>query len=279
VYDNHVDYLNIPVRISYRRRFFDKRGSKIPPYVQELHNHCDQDPLRHKVFSLINISGLAIGLASAILILLYVQDELSYDRFHEDHERIFRVGLEATNQGNDIRVAVSAVPLAPVLSSAYPEVEASTRLFTFVGESIVKHGESIFIEEQFYYADEGFFRVFNQEMLSGEAERALTLTNTVVITEEMAEKYFGPEDPMGKIIEVSVESYMDPFARRQFEVTGVVRKFPDNSHLGFDFIGSLKSTGLTESSDWLDCPVYTYLKLREGASGTGIFSNPSGIFT
>jgi putative ABC transport system permease protein len=108
---------------------------------------------RHRTYSLINIAGLAIGLASAILILLYVQDELNYDRFHDNYRQIYRVGLNATNQGNEITLALSSMPLAPRPRQDYPEVKSATQLFTLVGESTVRYGDNNFLEKRFYFTD------------------------------------------------------------------------------------------------------------------------------
>jgi len=166
---------------------------------------------RHKAFSFINISGLAIGLASAVLILLYVQDELGYDRFYRNYDQIYRVGLHSAKEGNERKIAVSCVPLAPTLALDFPEVVSATRVFTFIGEPIVKYNESSFPEEKFFYADSGFFGEFETGLLRGDPETALSRPNTVVITDEMAGKYFGKEDPTGKVIEVWVEPGILPF--------------------------------------------------------------------
>jgi len=215
--------------------------------------------IRHKVFSLINISGLAIGITSAILILLYVQDELSYDKFHENADQIYRVGLQATSQGNEIVVALSCLPMAPVLARDYPEVISTTRLFTFAEQSIIRYKRNSFHEDRFFYADSSFFGVFNTGLMHGDPAKALARANTVVITDEMANKYFGEEDPIGKVIEVGVD-------RTEFEVTGVLKKYPGNSHIKFDFLGSLESTEFINSPFWMSYMVYTYVRLQEGYS-------------
>ncbi|MBE9509814.1 MAG: ABC transporter permease [Bacteroidetes bacterium] len=214
----------------------------------------------HKAYSLINISGLAIGLASAILILLYVQDELSYDKFHDNYDQIYRVGLHSTKEGNELIVAVTNVPLAPTLVRDYPEVISTTRMFAFVGEPIVRYKENSFLEDRFFYADSSFFGVFTKGLLKGDPATVLARSNTVVITDEMANKYFGSEEPIGKVIEVGID-------RTEFEVTGVVKKYPGNSHIKFDFLGSLESMEFINSTNWLSYYiVYTYFQLQEGYS-------------
>jgi putative ABC transport system permease protein len=170
----------------------------------------------HKVYSLINILGLAIGLAGAILILLYVQDELSYDKFHENYDQIYRVGLHGNSQGNEIVAAVTCVPMAPILVRDFPEVISAARLFTFIEQSIIKYMENIFLEDRFFYADSSFFSVFETGLLRGYPATVLARANTVVITDEISNKYFGEEDPIGKVIEVGVDG-------NEFEITGVVK--------------------------------------------------------
>jgi len=215
--------------------------------------------VRHKVYSLINISGLAIGITSAILILLYVQDELGYDKFYENADQIYRVGLHGTNQGNEIVAAVTCVPMAPVLARDYPEVISAARLFTFVEQSLIQYKENSFLEDRFFYADSSFFGVFKTGLLHGDPATALARAKTVVITDEMANKYFGEADPMGKVIEVGVDG-------TEFEVTGVVKKYPGNSHIKFDFLGSMESTEFINSPFWMSYIVYTYVQVREGYS-------------
>jgi len=222
--------------------------------------------IRHKAYSLINISGLAIGLASAVLILLYVQDELGYDKFHENYDQIYRVGLHSFKEGNERIVAVTDVPLAQTLVQDFPEVTSSTRLFTFVGEPIVSYKENSFLEDRFFYADSSFFSVFKTRFLSGDPATALTRPNTIVITDEMAEKYFGSEEPLGKNIDITVESMFDRFTKTEFEVTGVVKKYPENSHLKFNFLGSMESMDYINRISWMNYMVYTYLHLNEGYS-------------
>lgn len=213
----------------------------------------------HKAYSLINISGLAIGLASAILILLYVQDELSYDKFHDNYDQIYRVGLHGNIQGNELVVGVTCVPMAPTLVRDYPEVISATRLFAFAGEPIVRYEDNSFLEDRFFYADSSFFAVFRTGLLKGDPTTVLARANTVVITDEMANKYFGSEEPIGKVIEVGVD-------RTEFEVTGVVEKYPGNSHLKFDFLGSMETTEFINSTFWINNMLYTYFELQDGFS-------------
>ena len=158
--------------------------------------------LKYKGYSFINIIGLAIGLASAILILLFVQDEISYDKFHDKSDQIYRVYLNGKIASDEMVVAVSCAPLGATMVKDYPEVLNSTRLFTFSGDPLVRYEENNLVVEKYYYADSTFFDVFSANFLRGDPATALNRANTVVITSEMAEVFFGKEDPLGKSLKV-----------------------------------------------------------------------------
>ena len=206
---------------------------------------------------MINITGLAVGIASAVLILLYVQDELSYDRFHEKSDQIYRVGLHGTIAGNEMKVGITSAPMAQTLVDEYPEVLHATRLFTFTGSPVVKYNESSFVVEKYYLADSTFFDVFTVEFINGDPETALNRTNTMILTRETAEKIFGTEDPVGKTLLVGND-------QETFEVTGVVEEFPGNSHFNFDVLTSIVSMPGANSPVWVSNNFVTYIVLQEG---------------
>lgn len=212
---------------------------------------------RNKVYFLINLLGLAIGIASSIIILLFVLDELSYDRHNEHFKEIYRLAIRGKIQGNEIEAALSNAPMGATLSSDFPEVENHTRLYTFDGDPIVRYGDEVFIEEDFYYADSTFFEVFTAPVVSGDPAGMLNRPNTLVLTEETARKYFGNEDPVGKMLVVGEHE-------NQYEVSGVVKGFPENSHFRFNMLGSMTSIYLADVTRWLGNNNYTYIKLREG---------------
>lgn len=212
--------------------------------------------VRFKAYSAINITGLAVGMACCILILLYVFDELSYDRFHENSDRIYRIGIDIDMGGkNAVLAAVSPAPMRNILLQEYPEVEAATRFKNF-GYPVLRYGDKVFSEEKFFWVDSTFFDVFTVEFIKGNPGTALTLPLSVVLTERMAKKYFGNENPMGKLLNMD--------NRRDYKVTGVVKEFPENSHLHFDFLASISSYPFVEQQGWLDNDYYTYILLREG---------------
>ena len=212
---------------------------------------------KHKTYTLINIAGLAIGVASALMILLYIQDELSYDKFHKKSDQIYRVYLNGKIAGDELVVGVSCAPLGATMVNDYPEVLNSTRLFTFGGDPIVRFGEKKIVVDLFHYADSSFFDIFTVNFLRGKPETALNRANTVVITSEMAKKFFGNEDPLGKSLKVGND-------QTEFEITGVVEKFPQNSHHHFNMLASFVTLrDLANSSFWVSNNNYTYILLQE----------------
>jgi len=209
-----------------------------------------------KGLSVINIVGLAVGIASCIVILLYVAAELGYDRFNENADQIYRIHLEALVNGGKVNVAMSARPLGPTLAHNYPEVAAYTRIKN-VDAPTVKYKDKVFSERKFYWVDSTFFDVFTVSFLEGDPKTALATPNTIVITESVARKYFGNENPVGKILGTSQSG-------QDYLVTGVVKEFPPNAHFHFDFLGSLSSCEDSRSQSWVENPYYTYVLLRKG---------------
>jgi putative ABC transport system permease protein len=212
---------------------------------------------RNKGYSSINLLGLAIGIASSIIILLFVLDEVSYDRHNEHFRNIYRICINGKIQDNEMVAALSSAPMGATLKRDYPEVEEFTRLFTFVGEPIVRYEDNVFIEEEFYYTDSTFLNVFTAPALYGDPQKMLNRPNTVVLTEETAQKYFGNEDPVGKMLILGEEETL-------YEVTGVVKGFPENSHFRFNMLASMTSISDVDENQWIGNNNYTYIILKEG---------------
>src|SRR5690606_21614677 len=151
-----------------------------------------------KGYSVINAFGLADGMACCLLILLYVQDELAYDRFHERAGRIYRVTSDLHVGAQEASLASSMNPLGPVLERTFPEVERAVRVGQFKDQTLVRRGDRVFYEDDFYFADPQVFDVFTFPLVSGDPATALAAPGSVVIDEDMARKYFGAEDPLGQ---------------------------------------------------------------------------------
>ena len=217
--------------------------------------------LKYKGYSIINILGLAIGMAACILILIYVQDELSYDNFHKDADRIFRTVLDVQSQAGQIEYATTPSSLAQALKNDFPQVEYVARLMNNP-EFTIRYADKKFNENRIFHIDPKIFEVFNIQFLQGDAKSCLDRPRTVVITESIAKKYFGDKNPLGKLLD---------FGYTKFEVTGMVKDFPQNSHLKLDFLLSLKPFDVENwmTTGWKNFDgqtnlTYTYIKLRPG---------------
>ncbi len=215
---------------------------------------------KHKGYSFINISGLAVGMACCILIFLWVKDELSFDRFHENADSIYRVTEHQYNSSGDyFPVAVTPWPLAEALKNDYPEIIESARLRILSGPLISYKDKKIY-ERDFVAADPSFLEIFSFLLKKGDLSTALTEPNTILITEKAAARYFGKEDPIGKIL-----TFHNTY---DFKVTGVLEDVPHNSHIQFDFLVPFESTlrkfGWTDS--WWTNNYTTYIRLAKNAS-------------
>ncbi len=218
--------------------------------------------LRHKGYSLINIIGLAVGVTAFIMIVLYVQYEISYDDYHSQADRIYRVATRGSLSGNDFNMAVSPCPVGAAFVNEIPGVLASARI-TNMGFPVIRYNEKTFSEEHWFTVDSSFFDVFDVQFIQGDPKTALTQPLTVVITQSTAERYFGNEDPMGKILNSD--------KRRDYKVTGIIADCPGNSHFHYDFLASMMSyPQLANDQIWVNNNVYTYLVLDEFTSAQSV---------
>jgi len=211
---------------------------------------------KHSGYSLIKVFGLSVSIACCILMFMWVRHELSYDRFLPDAERMYRVGYYGVVQGNTVHGVQACPTMAPVLNSDFPEVEAATR-FRRLGNPVIRYGEKVFSEENWFAADPNFFAVFQLTFLAGNPQTALEKPDSLVINQSTARKYFGEENPVGKTINSD--------RRRDWRVTAVVADMPENSHFHFDFLASMNSyRNMGTETTWLSNNYYTYFILREG---------------
>jgi len=215
---------------------------------------------RHRAYSFINITGLAIGIASCLLILLYIQSELNYDSFHEKADRIYRIPLRFNVGTNHFDCALAPSPLAEAMISDFPEVTASTRLYQQfrTGNVYVRYQDKQFVEKKFVWADPSVFEVFSISLLEGDPNSSLTKQNSVVITPAVAEKYFESEEPVGKMITLEDGTL--------YQVTGIAEPLPLNSHFHFDFLASFATLKKSRDPDWYDTAVYTYILTQDHVS-------------
>ena len=215
--------------------------------------------VRHKTYAFINIAGLAIGMAVCLMIMMWVQNELSFDQFHTNSHRIYRLCTHLTVSGTDRRAPMTGPPMAPAMMNDFPEIVNGVRL-TPLRRMAVKYEDKIFYEGAIHYADSSLFDVFTFPLIKGDPHTALAQPYSVVITEAMAQKYFGDEDPLGKALTIDYQ--------REYTVTGVAENTPNNSHLDFDLVCSFQTLYVEQRQGldvWGWLGYYTYLLLDEGA--------------
>ncbi|MFC6103506.1 ABC transporter permease [Olivibacter domesticus] len=226
--------------------------------------------LRQRTFSSINILGLALGLATCLLISLYIFDELSFDRFHEKADRIVRVVFKGTTPGGKLNEAHVMPPVAQALKTEFPEVEDATR-FRRAGKPIFLINGNRFYEEEMAFADANIFNVFSLPLIHGDSKSALKEPNTVVISQDMAKKYFGRINVLGKLLIIKDSN-------TPLKVTGVMENIPANSHFHFDLFTSMASFGPASSTSWMESEFFTYLLLKKGVDYKGLEGKLPAVF-
>jgi len=212
---------------------------------------------KNRIFSFINIAGLAIGLASAILIILFIAKEISFDRFNKYSDRIYRAYVDGNIGGQEFRGAWTSYTLAPSVTKEIDDIEDFVRLEVYP-QQFVWSGDVKGIEDNVVFADSSFFRIFSIDLIYGDKENVLKDPNSVVITRSKALEYFGTENPLGETLEFNTK---DNF----YVITGVMEEFPDNSHFFCDFLLSMSNIPESRSDNWLSNSIYSYLLLRKGA--------------
>lgn len=209
---------------------------------------------RHKGFSLINILGLAIGMGSCLLIFMYVQDELSYDRYNKYADRIYRVGTHLKMQSREMSVASVCAPMAKALVDEFPEIENAVRFREGSSSYLFKVGDKGFREERVVFSEPSFFDIFSIPLLKGNPDTALESPNTLILSQKTAEKFFGSTEPVGKVLSVD--------GSQNYKVTGVFKDIPHNSHFHFDIIASFSSLDEGRDPSWFNMNFPTYILLR-----------------
>ena len=211
---------------------------------------------RNPGYSFINIVGLATGMAAFILILLFVNAETQYDTEHDQPDNVFRIVLDAAVMGQTVKSTNTSAPLAPTLLDEFPEVEASARIDDF-SNVLVSYEDNRFYESQFFLADSSIFKILNIPLASGDPETALTRPNTVVISAPTARKFFGDDDPIGKVLRIDDQT--------DYEVTGVMAPPPGRSHFEPELIGSFITSSQANATIWFNNSFVTYLRLKPGS--------------
>ncbi len=212
---------------------------------------------RNKTFSSINIFGLAIGIACSLLIFLFVKDELKYDRFNDGVDNTYRVVKDFINDdGTALPDATTPPALAPAMQREIPGIAAVTRVFpNWGGNFLISYADKKITEEKVYRVDSSFFDVFSFPFIQGDKKKVFEQLNSIVVTESAAKRYFGKDNPMGKVL------HFDNLG--DMAVTGVIKDVPAASHFHFDFLVSVRKLAGNLDADWNFYNFYTYVKLKE----------------
>jgi putative ABC transport system permease protein len=231
--------------------------------------------VKRKRFSLITVIGLAVGVTCCLMIMLYVKQELSYDTFFPNADKIYRIGHSVIRPTRTDISAATPTPLAPALQTDYPEIEYITRVY-FESDVLFEYEEKQIYEDRVVYADPAFFDVFPFSIIKGDSSSILDTPQSIVVTDSMAEKYFGDKDPLGKVLRVN--------KNQNFIVTGVMQDVPVNSHFHFDFVISFLSKNEENFGLWLDMwtgftTLYTYAVLTENIDVEEFQSRIEGTIT
>ena len=210
--------------------------------------------LRSNGYSIINILGLATGMACVLLIILYIADEYSYDRFHDNAKQIYRIGTYGNIGDMEFKGTTTPAPLAKALMDDYEEVVYATRILEGIN-TVITYKNKSFFETKYLYADTNFFKVFSFPLIKGDPVTALREPHSMVISESTAKKYFGEKDPLGEILHEADGN--------DYRITGVAKDPPHNSHFHFDFLASLNTFKWTSNKNWLYDQYYTYFLLQK----------------
>ena len=217
---------------------------------------------KHKFFSIINILGLTIGIAGCLFITMYIYDELNYDHFHAKGERIYRVNLHGKLGGQEIYTTNTSFPMSKALVAEIPEVEEATRV-NDMGEWIFRNGDLAFNEEGVMAADSNFFSVFSFQLLAGNPETVLKDPNSIVLSEDLAKKYFGDESALDKTLSIGND-------KSEYKVTGVMENSRGDSHLKFNALLSSSTFPWMNQTNWLSNSLWTYYVLNENGTAASV---------
>ncbi len=210
---------------------------------------------KRKLFSLINVIGLSVGIACFFLISANLMDEFSYDNFHENTENLYRVALERIYPDNVVNYAIIPSSLGGAMLNDFPEVVDMTRILKMQANVIFRYGDKTYEEDKLFFVEPKFFEMFNIPLIGGDPAQVFSTPNSLVMTRDTAVKYFGDEDPIGKNITTP---------QGQFMISGVCENVPKNSHMELDFAASLDLLGLDRQPNYVSFSVYTYIVLSDG---------------
>jgi putative ABC transport system permease protein len=223
--------------------------------------------LKHFGYSILNILGLTLGITSALFLVIYIADEVSYDRYHEKADRIYRVSSSIKEPDDKFTWIVAQIPFGPQVVKDYPEVQSSVR-FINMPRALYKFEDKEFNEENFFYVDSTLFDIFTYKVIKGEVKSALLSPKKIILTEKIANKYFGKSDPIGKTLTTGTDTY---------EVTGVIEDVPTNSHFRFDALAARNNLP-KDIGNWGNFGVFTYLLFPENFDVKAFETKMKGMY-
>ena len=225
--------------------------------------------LRNKVYSLINIIGLAIGIACCLLILVHVMDEFSYDGYHAKKDNIYRMALERMYPDHNTHYAMIPATMGEAAKDEFPEIQEMVRLWAAFGDVIFQYEDDIYEESHVMFADSSFFDVFSIPLKEGNPQTALAKPNSLILTQETAKRYFGDEPAMGKTLKTNFGDFL---------ITGVCGDVPQNSHFDFEFLGSINSLNfIVDNKEYMSFSTRTYLLLKDGTNPAALEAKFPGM--
>ena len=195
-------------------------------------NTAIRNLFRNKVYAFINISGLALGISCCLLISLYVYDEMNFDNFHAGKDRLYRVAADLYLNNEKTTTGLTSLAVGPSLEEDFPEVEAAVRMMSMGNKITIRYEDKMFYEEGLFLTDSTYFKVFSFDLLAGHPDQVLTRPKTIVLTKTLADKYFGHEEAVGKVILIN---------NKEYEVVGVMQDPPSNTDLQFKGLASINS--------------------------------------
>jgi putative ABC transport system permease protein len=218
--------------------------------------------LKYQIYTIINIFGLTIGLASSILIYLYLDRELSYDKFHVHYDRIYRVGVRGNLRGTDLNQVLTSSAMAETLRDTFTGIIHPVRIGRY-GAWLVSYKDIRYNEDGILFADSTFFDIFSFPLIKGDPASALAQPNSIVLTETAARRYFGDEEPVGRRLQIENDTNF-------YTVTGIVGDLPVNSHFHFDMLASFITLEKAIGNRWVSHNVYTYFLVSKGTDVSGL---------
>lgn len=237
--------------------------------IKNLLKHSLRALKKQKGYVVINIFGLAIGIACSIIIAQFIIHELSYDQYHQKKDRIYRLTLDGKIGEQEVNASYTASVIGPTMVSDFPEVERFCRLNTW-GETIVKKEEIVYIVDDYAEVDSSFFEIFSIPLLKGDSKTVLNEPNTMVLSKSTAQKIFGSEDPINKLLRVN--SGQDPY-----RVTGIMADFPEETHFNADILTSFITNRRANDPEWLNNSFSTYVLLKPNTSPANVEAKFPGM--